>query len=238
MSEQTQLTIREWIKSDSLQSQIKQALPNASELGRFMRAFYTSVQKVPKLMQCSRESLFSCVIQCAQVGIQPDGRRAHLIPYGNQATLIIDYKGLVELVYRSGDVRSIHSDVVCDNDDFELDMGLVTRHKIDLKQPRGEPYAAYSLVRMANGGVQCVVMHRDEIEAIRKKSKAGNSGPWVDFPMEMWKKTAFRRLCKWLPLTPEIKAGIEADDEHMDDMRNVTQDVPSLPGQDEEGGEQ
>ena len=43
--------------------------------------------------------------------------RAHLIPYGNEVTLILDYKGLLELVRRSGDVVSIRSELVCENDD-------------------------------------------------------------------------------------------------------------------------
>ena len=56
-------------------------------------------------------------------------------------------------------------------------------------------------------------MSVDEIEAIRRRSKAGNSGPWVTDWNEMAKKTVFRRLTKWLPLSPEFRDAVEADDE-------------------------
>jgi recombination protein RecT len=56
-------------------------------------------------------------------------------------------------------------------------------------------------------------MTKAEVEAIRKCSKAGNSGAWKDFYNEMAKKTAFKRLSKWLPLSPEVRDAIAKDDE-------------------------
>ena len=86
------------------------------------------------------------------------------------------------------------------------------------------------------------VMTKGEIEAIRDNSqgwrafKAGytKQSPWQDAPGEMWKKTTFRRLSKWLPLSPEEKDAIENDD---DDVRvpikaKVTAEdlmLPALP---------
>ena len=63
-------------------------------------------------------------------------------------------------------------------------------------------------------------MTRDECEAIRKRSRAGSSGPWVTDFDEMAKKTVFRRASKWLPLSPEIQDVIRRDEET--EFRNVT----------------
>ena len=239
----TELTkTRDWIQSDDLRSKVKQALPNEGEIVRFMRCLFTQVQKTPKLMDCTKDSLYSCIIQCAQLGIQPDGRLAHLIPYGKDATVIVDYKGLVELALKSGKVSYVHADVVCDEDEFVTDMGRIVTHQIDWKKSRGEPFAAYAIAKLTTGDCLCEVMTKDEIEKVRKSSRAGSSGPWKDHWSEMAKKTVFRRLCKWLPLTPEVRTLTELDDEQFERMPRVNIDPPQLPGretkEDAEGEEQ
>ena len=54
-------------------------------------------------------------------------------------------------------------------------------------------------------------MSTEEIEAIRKRSPAGDSGPWQSDWSEMAKKTVFRRLSKSLPLSPKTRDAIEVD---------------------------
>ena len=56
-------------------------------------------------------------------------------------------------------------------------------------------------------------MSKDEVDAVRKRSRAANNGPWVTDYGEMAKKTVFKRLSKWLPVTPELQEAIAKDDE-------------------------
>ncbi len=206
-----QSNIKEWLTSDTLKNQIATALPSVCTPDRFMRVLLTSIQKTPKLALCSQASLFQSFMTCAQLGIEPDGRRAHLIPFENRkrgtvdCTLIIDYKGLVELVKRSGDVRTVYAETVCANDTFAWENGDV-RHSIDFSKPRGEAYAYYARVQNKDGSTQAVVMTKDEVEKIRLSSRGKDSDPWTKHFDEMGKKTAFRRLCKWLVLSPETQA--------------------------------
>lgn len=203
-----QLTLRDWIMSPVFKSQIDAALPSICTSERFVRAALTSMQKNPKLMQCTQASLFQSFMTAAQLGIEPDGRRAHLIPYGTECTLVIDYKGLVELVKRSGDVSVPYAEKVCENDFFQWENGDIV-HRIDFTKPRGNAYAYYARVRHKDGAYQAVVMTKDEVEAIRARSRGRNSEPWTEHFDEMGKKTAFRRLSKWLVLSPEVADGIE-----------------------------
>lgn len=211
------LTIRKLIEGDAFRGQVSKALPRHLTPDRFIRVALTALTRTPKLMQCTQESLFKCLLDCSAFGLEPDGRRAHLIPYGDQATLIVDYKGIAELAMRSGVISNLHADVVCENDVFEYDKGFVTEHKIDFKKPRGNVYAAYSICRFKDGTEKAEVMTKDEIEDIRKRSKAGKSGPWVTDWNEMAKKTVFRRLSKWLPLSSELRDAAENDDDKLDD---------------------
>jgi len=201
--------VRNILGSDQAKAQIAKALPSICKLDRFMRIAVTAITKTPKLAECTQESLMACLLDCAQLGIEPDGRRAHLIPYGDKCTLILDYKGIVELVRRSGEVVTIHADMVCKNDAFEVDMGEVKKHVIDYTKDRGEVYAFYAYAKMKDGSLQTEVMTVAEVEKIRQGSKGKNSTPWTQHFNEMGKKTVFRRLSKWLPMQAEIAVKLQ-----------------------------
>jgi recombination protein RecT len=171
----------------------------------------------------------------ASLGLEADGRRAHIIPFKNnkkgivEAQLIIDYKGLSELVRRSGEVSDLHADVVCENDDFDFSFGTGShlKHKPSLKS-RGEVIAAYSYVRLKDGSDSFEVLGLEDILKVRDGSQGYKSAvqynkphPWIEHFSEMAKKTAFRRHSKWLPLSPELHEKINIDDEEVKPV-NVT----------------
>lgn len=200
------------LEGESFQNRILKTLPKHITPARMAFIAVACIRKNPKLGMCTQESFFGCMMTLSAIGLEPDGRKAHLIPYGTECTLIIDYKGLIELVYRSGDVSKIHADVVCRNDTFKYEKGEIKIHDIDFGRPRGDEYAFYCIITMKDGTSKCEVMSKDEVDKIRKRSKAGQSGPWVSDYNEMAKKTVFKRCFKWLPVSPEIKQAIDSDD--------------------------
>lgn len=226
----TQLdTVKALLTTDKFRHAVGQALPKHLTTERFLQVALTCMNKTPDLALCSQESLFAALLTLSSLGLEPDGRRAHLIPFGKTVTLIIDYKGLVELIMRAGEVAKLHADVVCENDQFEYNLGAIEFHRIDFRKPRGQPYAAYALAGLKNGAVMSAVMTRDEIEGIRKRSRTGQNGPWVTDWAEMAKKTVFRRLAKWLPLSADLRTKVEADDtDDALDTVTTTVDGPRL----------
>jgi recombination protein RecT len=203
-------SVKSWLTSDYFRQQVALTLPKHLTPDRFTRVALTALTRVPKLAECTPESVMKCMMTCSELGIEPDGRRAHLIPFKNECTLILDYKGLVELAKRSGDVSSIYAQIVCENDEFTYDTGQV-HHTIDFRKERGPMYAAYSIITFKDGGKHSEVMTRREIDGIRSRSKAANNGPWVTDYNEMAKKTVFRRASKWITLSPEIQDALDAD---------------------------
>lgn len=213
VSQKKPATIRDLIGGDQFRQQVALALPRHMTPERFTRVALTALNRTPKLADCSRESLFQCLLDLSAMGLEPDGRRAHLIPYGDKCTLVIDYKGKVELLMRSGEVSSIHADTVCAADTFEYNLGEITQHKIDFRKPRGDVFAVYCIVKLKDGTTKAEVMSKDDVEAVRARSRSGKSGPWVTDWSEMAKKTVFHRCSKWLPLSPELRDKLEKDDE-------------------------
>ena len=231
-------TVKDWINSDEFKGQIARALPKHCTPDRFLRVALTATLRTPKLMDCTPESVLSCLLQCSQIGLEPDGRRAHLIPFENRAakttscTLIVDYKGLVELAMRSGLISHIHADVVRSGDLFEYNLGEITTHvpwflRRDEYKPEtfGEDVAVYAFARMRDGSSAVAVLSMDEVYSIRDNSqgwKAFKAGltkqcPWDPenwvSEQEMKKKTAVRRLSKMLTLSPEFRDAVENEDD-------------------------
>lgn len=223
----TKNDISSLIQSEHYQAEFARALPKHLTPDRFTRVALTAFGRTPKLKECTPASLLKCLMDLSAMGLEPDGRRAHLIPYGSECTLIIDYKGLVELIRRSGDVATIRAEVVCENDEFHWMNGEIT-HRVDWRGDRGPVQAVYAEAVMTSGERQTATMTRSEVEAIRNRSRAGKAGPWVTDWAEMAKKTAVRRLSKMLPLSPEIAAAVERDDDQFQ-MRNATPTKASVP---------
>jgi recombination protein RecT len=231
---QGRMTIRDRLNSPAQLAEIAKALPSHCKPERMARVALTALNRTPKLANCTEASFFECLLSLSQWGLEPDGRRAHLIPYGDKCTLVIDFKGYVELAYRSGVAKNIHASVVCTGDVFAYKLGKVVDHtpwdfRLDDAKPaeRGEVIAAYCIVEMTGGAQHHEVMTKAEVELIRKRSKAGNNGPWVTDWNEMAKKTVFRRASKWIPMSAEIRDALDRDDDRFDGIQNAPRGVLS-----------
>jgi recombination protein RecT len=217
--------VRDLIASNRFKSAVAAALPAHLRPERFVRVALTALTRTPRLAECDQASLFQALLTLSQLGLEPDGRNAHLIPFRNskrnvtECQLIVDYKGLVALAIRSGRIAKIHADKVCENDLFSYDRGEIMRHQINFRAPRGAPYAYYAIVRFKDGTEQSDVMTKAEVEAIRARSRAAQAGPWVTDFDEMAKKTVFRRLTKWLELSPEYRDALDADADVLEERR-------------------
>lgn len=219
--------IKKWLQGDQFRQAVQAALPRHLTPERFIRVCMTALLKTPKLAECTEASVFECMLTLSSLGLEPDGRRAHLIPFKKstktpsgwvtemRCQLILDYKGIVELVMNSGLVSNIHADVVCENDEFEYNMGEVVKHKIDFRRPRGAAYAVYCRIKFKDGSTAAEAMTMQEVEAVKARSKSANDGPWVTDFREMAKKTVFKRLSKWCiwSTDPAQREKVDVDDD-------------------------
>jgi recombination protein RecT len=168
---------------------------------------------------------------------------AYLVPYRNKKTrrdeakLIPGYRGLIGLARRSGEVRTVEAQMVRERDVFDYAYGtnkfLDHRPYLNRDGARGEDsidergetvpgrlldggryIAAYAIAVLSTGEPQFHVMSIDQVDAIRRRSKAADDGPWVtDYP-EMGRKTPTRNLLKYLPLSVvELTRALELEDE-------------------------
>lgn len=207
------------------------ALPRGPlTVDRLLRVAMTCLGKTPKLQKCSGSSLVGALFQCAELGLEPGGTlgKAYLVPYGDQCTLIIGYRGLIDLARRSGDLEQIEAHVVYEGDTFELEFGLnpKLRHIPKLTGERGAPRLVYCVARLRGNAVHTEVMTIAEVETIRQRSKSKDDGPWKTDWSQMACKTVVRRAAKYLPLASEsdlLAKALEVDDQDFVDGQVIDQ---------------
>lgn len=197
--------------------EIDKALPAHVGGERFLRTVFTAVRREPKLLDCSPESLLGSLMLAAQLGLEP-GPLGHvyLVPFKGQVEFIIGYKGIIDLAFRSGQVKDVAAKIVHEGDTFGFREG--TRPYLD-HTPAGppadrEPVCAYAVARLKSGGTPFVVTYPEDWAAAMKRSPAGsrNVGPWVTDYAAMVRKTAVRRLSPFLPQSPEYAHALAADE--------------------------
>lgn len=211
---QQKRTIADLINSDKTRLEIAKVLPKHLTPERMCRVALTATMRNPALLGCTPASLMNALLTCSQAGLEPDGRLAHLIPYKDVVQVIFDYKGLVTLALRNG-AESVYADKVCEFDVFDayVEDGIKRlNHRPSWSKNRGTATCYYAVCKRA-GEVDWEVMTVDEVEAIRKRSRASGNGPWVTDFDEMAKKTVLRRMSKRWDLLPEIRDVINADDD-------------------------
>jgi recombination protein RecT len=217
-------------RMETLRSLLEAAKPSMSQVvpkhvtpERLVKLALVAASRTPLLLQCEPKSIVQGVMTAAQLGLDCGGvlGSAYLVPFKNtknggryEAQLIVGYRGLVDLARRSGEIETIEAHVVYAHDSFEVAYGLdpVLRHVPCLTGDAGDPILVYAIARLKDGGRQVEVMTRAEVERIRSRSRAGSSGPWVTDWSEMARKTVVRRLCKYLPLSPELADALVADE--------------------------
>lgn len=193
----------------SRQGSMKQIAANGIDPGRVMQVLLASIQKTPALSNCTQESIFRCAMHAVELGFYPGSvdQKAYLVPFKDQCTLIVGYKGMVELAYRSRLIKSIRARAVYEGDKFTYKDGLspvLDWEPGDTPRNPQKITHAYCIVETKDGGVIYDVMTKAEIDAIRARSKASGSGPWVTDYAEMAKKTIMRRTLKMAPMSIEM----------------------------------
>ncbi len=195
--------------------QMQAALPKHLTVERLTRIALTTIRTVPKLLECSQESLLAAVMQAAQLGLEPGLLgQCYFVPFGGRVQFIIGYKGLIDLARRSGSIVSIAAGAIYSKDKFKYRKGFeeILEHEPNF-QDRGELCGFYAYALTKDGGRFADVMTLQDIEKIRGRSKAANNGPWVTDFEEMGKKTVVRRLAKYLPLSIEVANKIAEDEQ-------------------------
>lgn len=183
-------------------------------------------------------TFFDALSECARLGLVPGTEHFYFVPFkdgrdkvGGQPNPdkgtykisgIVGYKGMLDMVYRTGQVSAVHCHVVRKGDTFSWGPGEdLPAHEIPANEwgQRGLGRASqrefltgvWAFAAMAGGGhSQPVVLGVDEVLSYRARAKTHEFwGP--EWPQEapnthmMWRKTGIRRLYGVVPHSTEYQ---------------------------------
>lgn len=191
-----------------------------SQADRVVRIVQTELRKNHSLQRCDPASIFGAVLTCVQLDLEPGPLGyAYLVPYKGVVSLQVGYRGMLELVERSGKIETIYTHPVFEGDKFKYSLGLTPNLE---HEPHGEcdakkmthVYAVAYLKGSATPRVE--VMSRKQIDEIKNISATTDKKglPWTDHYVEMARKTVLKRLCKTLPVSTIAKQAIASDETH------------------------
>ena len=208
----------------------KSVLPKHLNQERWAWLIVNSIRQNPALAGVTPMSFINSVMLAANIGLEIRRDSAYLLPFKQECTLVIDYRGKMELARRAG-VGAIHTELVRDGDEFDYGFdrdGLLFKWRPS--RDAGEVMAGFCSSRV-NGEHQVTIMYLSEIEAIRRRSKSGKGHmtfeqvravdvdalpyrdrvPWVTDWDQMALKTLAHRAAKYWPQSSAllIASGID-----------------------------
>ena len=217
----TEITVRDkdglaaLVETDVFKKALRAVLPKHVTPERMIKQAFIAASRQPKLFECTQG-----IMKGAELGLDVSGTlgSAYLVPFYNsklgarEAVFIPGYRGLIDLAHRTGEVDTITARVVHKNDKFKINLGTSDEiiHEPCLEGTPGPMVCVYGIAWMKGANKPLTeVMTLAQVDAIRKRSKAKDSGPWVTDYEEMARKTVVKRMVKYLPLSPEKARNLE-----------------------------
>lgn len=199
----------------TFQAEIERALPKHLNGDRMARIALTEFRKNPNLQKCDPRSVFAAVVVASQAGLEP-GIMGHgyLIPYGEECQFVPGWRGLVDIVNRTGRA-TVWTGSVFEGDEFEWSLGA---HPDVKHRPMGEDdpdkleyvYAIGHVNGAAFPVIECwpmrrVLKHRDRYNRVGQRHYS------YRHPEMYARKVVLLQVLKYMPVSIELAQAIELD---------------------------
>jgi recombination protein RecT len=205
--------------------QFKLALPPHMPADRFIRVVITACNLNPDLLACDRPSLFNAAMRCAQDGLLPDGHEAALVPFKNKVQYLPMYGGLLKKFRNSGQFKWIATGIVYEGEKYSHHIDETGEHFYHVPGDDNEGKKirrVYALATTKDGGSFIADLPLSDINKRRNMSRATREdAPWKQWTEEMMRKTAIRVLSKLLPMSSDLDAMMQRDEEALQGVESV-----------------
>lgn len=209
---------------------LRAILPKHIDPERVVKIAIKVYMDKPELARCTPLSMVKATLQCAELGLDPSPLlgEAYFIPFNNtvkykdgnimksrseeQVQLMPGYPGLIKLAKQAGGIADVYAVVVdeCESapEFFRVQRGTVNKihHEMRMTERTGNLFAVYGVVQYVDGTHHFEVLPKADVDAIRKRSKSADNGPWTTDYFAMARKTAVKQALKMVPKSPERPA--------------------------------
>lgn len=196
----------EWL--DKLRPNIVALIGDEAAADRHIQACRTHIRASNLNGTCSVDSLAQCVLSSAQLRIAPGSGELTFTRRKGAAAIDVSFRGWVTLAWRKGIVLDAHA--VYEGDRFAYVLGSESslQHEPALCSDQRDLLCAYAIAKFPGGHKLIEIVDISAIEKARAASPSGRGAysPWSTHYGEMARKTAAKRLAKYLPLGEDVSA--------------------------------
>lgn len=202
---------------EKLKPQLALALPKHMNADRMTRLALTAFSTTPALQECTPQSIAGSIMIAAQLGLEPGiGGQGYLIPYKTTCTFVPGWRGLQDLVNRSGRATT-WTGIVYPGDKFDYQLGdsPFCRHIPGDGAEDGEQFThVYAIGRVKDSSMPVIeVWTRNKVNKhLKQYNKVGGRHYAIanDNNFEMYgRKVALLQVLKYMPASIELSNAID-----------------------------
>lgn len=233
---------------EKVKGQMALALPNHLSVDRMARLALSAFSTSKKLQECTFESIAVSVMTASQLGLEIGVNGAgFLVPYKETCTFIPGWKGLVDLVSRSGRGTVFTGVIFRDQEYTFLDgarRDLIIHNETELDDPLDITHA-YAVGWVKDSTIPVIELWRvSKIEKHRDKHNKVGKNHYSYSNWEMYaRKVPLLQVLKYMPCSIEVANAIAVSDAAeqgrgvtieggivvTDSNENQPQEQPALP---------
>ena len=151
-----------------------------------------------------------------QLGLEVGGPRglAYLVPYGKEATFVLGYKGVVELFYRTGQVRTVDAFLIREGDLFRKRWDPDRGRVFDWEPESDDATVIGAVAYVITTSGALLWEHMTEAELVKRRPTQWTNGPWRTWPNEMRLKTVLKALPRKVRMASDdqsLQLAVDAD---------------------------
>lgn len=186
---------------------VMDALPRDFNRARFVQNTLALVHDNEQLSKMPQSKLVPVLMKGAYLGLDFFNKECYAVPYGQQLQFTPSYKGMVKLAkkFSKRPIKDIYAHIVHDGDEFES--GMEDGQEFVKFNPKpfndGQIVGAFAVAQYQDGGIKVETMSKQQLDAVKRMSKAQSGTAWKFFADEMYRKSVIRRLCKGIDLDME-----------------------------------
>lgn len=198
---------------DKLKPQLALALPKHLTADRMSRLALTAFSSSEQLRNCNPESIAASIMTAGQLGLEPGVNGAgFLVPYGRTCTFVPGWKGLVDLVARSGR-GTVFTGVIFKDQEYTFLDGakrdLIIHNETDLNDPEDITHA-YAIGWVKDATMPIIELWR--VTKIKKHRDKYNKVGAKHYSFRDWemycRKVPLLQVLKYMPCSIEVSNAI------------------------------
>lgn len=198
---------------DKFKPQLALAIPKHLSADRMSRLALTAFSTNAQLQNCDPKSIAASIMTAGQLGLEPGvNGQGYLIPYKTTCTFVPGWKGLVDLVSRSGR-GTVYTGVIFKDQEYTFLDGarrdLVIHNETDLDDPDDITHA-YAIGWVKDAAMPIIELWT--VEKIRKHRDKYNKVGAKHYSFRDWemyaRKIPLLQVLKYMPQSIEMSNAI------------------------------